>query len=134
MPATQLGTRVPAMVDRPEGWPVGGKVPGFAVVNGHGGDKYSWYADYTGVAWGRAGVRVGGRRESRRARRVLGCVGQGDGPGAALSVARVSRGPRGGAVPGIAREALSVFSAAEWETAKGATMLDVWVVAARAEK
>ena len=37
----------------------------------------------------------------------------------------------GGDVPGIAREELSVFSKAEWETAKRATMFDTWVAAAR---
>ena len=37
----------------------------------------------------------------------------------------------GGDVPGIAREALSVFSREEWETAKAATMFDAWVAAAR---
>lgn len=37
----------------------------------------------------------------------------------------------GGDVPGIAREEWSVFSKAEWETAKRATMFDTWVAAAR---
>ena len=56
--ATEFGTRVPAILYRPERLPAGGKVPGFVVVTGHGGDKYSWYAYYTGVAWARAGVAV----------------------------------------------------------------------------
>ncbi len=56
--ATQFGTRVPAILYLPERLPGGGNVPGFVVVNGHGGDKYSWYAYYTGVAWARAGVAV----------------------------------------------------------------------------
>lgn len=37
----------------------------------------------------------------------------------------------GGEVPGIAREALSVFSREEWTSAKQATMFEAWVVAAR---
>ncbi len=56
--ATEFGTRVPAILYLPERLPSGGKVPGFVVVNGHGGDKYSWYAYFTGVAWARAGVAV----------------------------------------------------------------------------
>ena len=28
------------------------------VVNGHGGDKYSWYALYTGILYARAGAVV----------------------------------------------------------------------------
>ena len=35
-----------------------GKIPGFVVVNGHGGDKYSWYAFYTGILFARAGAAV----------------------------------------------------------------------------
>ena len=37
----------------------------------------------------------------------------------------------GGDVPGVAREELSVFSRAEWATAKRETMFDTWVAAAR---
>ncbi len=28
------------------------------VVNGHGGDKYSWYSFYTGILYARAGAAV----------------------------------------------------------------------------
>lgn len=56
--ATTLGSRVPAILYLPDPLPAGGKVPGFIVVNGHGGDKYSWYAYVTGVAFARAGAAV----------------------------------------------------------------------------
>src|SRR5581483_1909554 len=55
--ATEFGTRVPAILYLPEPLPAG-KIPGFIVVNGHGGDKYSWYAYYTGIAFARAGAAV----------------------------------------------------------------------------
>jgi dienelactone hydrolase len=48
--------RVPAILYRPKSW--SGKIPGFIVVNGHGGDKYSWYAFYTGILYARAGAAV----------------------------------------------------------------------------
>ena len=38
----------------------------------------------------------------------------------------------GEGVPGIDRELLSVFTAAEWETAKRELMFDSWTAAARA--
>ncbi len=46
--ATDYGLRVPAIVYRPKVLPKG-NVPGLIVVNGHGGDKYSWYAFYSGI-------------------------------------------------------------------------------------
>lgn len=54
--ATQLGMRVPALVYRPER--PRGKAPALIVVNGHGGDKYSWYAFYSGILYARAGAVV----------------------------------------------------------------------------
>ena len=56
--ATELRTRVPAILYLPDPLPRGGKIPGFIVVNGHGGDKYSWYAYYAGIAYARAGAAV----------------------------------------------------------------------------
>ncbi len=56
--ATTLGARVPAVLYLPDPLPAGGRVPGFIVVNGHGGDKYSWYAYVAGVAYARAGAAV----------------------------------------------------------------------------
>ena len=53
---TQFGLRVPAIVYRPER-PTG-KVPALIIVNGHGGDKYSWYAFYSGILYARAGAVV----------------------------------------------------------------------------
>jgi dienelactone hydrolase len=36
----------------------GDKRPAFIVVNGHGGDKYSWYSFYTGILYAQAGAVV----------------------------------------------------------------------------
>jgi len=55
---SQFGMRVPAILYLPNPLPKGGKIPGFVVVNGHGGDKYSWYSFYTGVLYARAGAAV----------------------------------------------------------------------------
>src|SRR5580692_11172372 len=51
---TQFGVRVPAILYLPDPLPKG-KIPGFVVVTGHGGDKYSWYAHYTGILFAHAG-------------------------------------------------------------------------------
>ena len=53
---TQFGMRIPAIVYRPEH--PKGRVPGLIIVNGHGGDKYSWYAFYSGILYARAGAVV----------------------------------------------------------------------------
>jgi dienelactone hydrolase len=57
---TQFGLRVPSIVYLPDPMPktANGKVPAFIVVNGHGGDKFSWYAFYTGILYARAGAVV----------------------------------------------------------------------------
>ncbi len=55
--ATAYGLRVPAIVYRPVLKPAA-KMPGLVVVNGHGGDKYSWYAFYSGILYARAGATV----------------------------------------------------------------------------
>lgn len=55
--ATDYGLRIPAIVYRPAQAP-GGKMPGLIVVNGHSGDKYSWYAFYAGILYARAGAVV----------------------------------------------------------------------------
>ncbi len=54
--ATKYGLRVPAIVYRP--LTMTGKIPGMVVVNGHGGDKSSWYSWYTGVMYAKAGAVV----------------------------------------------------------------------------
>jgi dienelactone hydrolase len=54
---TQFGMRVPAILYLPRPLPKS-KIPAFIVVNGHGGDKYSWYAFYSGVLYARAGAAV----------------------------------------------------------------------------
>jgi dienelactone hydrolase len=54
---TQFGMRVPAILYLPRPLPAS-KIPGFIIVNGHGGDKYSWYAFYAGVLYARAGAAV----------------------------------------------------------------------------
>ena len=53
---TADGMLVPAIVYRPEKYK--GKLPGIVVVNGHGGDKYSWYAFYSGMMFAKAGAEV----------------------------------------------------------------------------
>ena len=55
--ATAYGLRIPAIVYRPAVKPAG-RMPGLLVVNGHGGDKYSWYAFYAGILYARAGAVV----------------------------------------------------------------------------
>ena len=55
--ATQFGTWVPAILYAPDPRPAG-KIPALVIVNGHGGDKYSWYAYYAGILYARAGALV----------------------------------------------------------------------------
>lgn len=54
---TEFGTRIPAIVYRPDPLPEG-KVPALVVINGHAGDKYSWYSFYAGILYARAGAVV----------------------------------------------------------------------------
>jgi len=54
--ATQYGMRVPAIVYIPTH--THGKLPAIVVVCGHGGDKSSWYAVYTGMLYATAGAVV----------------------------------------------------------------------------
>ena len=54
---TEFGMLVPAIVYFPKPMPRG-KLPGIVVINGHGGDKYSWYAFYAGILYARAGAVV----------------------------------------------------------------------------
>ena len=53
---TSYGMRVPAIVYRPAHG--GGRLPGLVIVNGHSGDKTSWYAFYAGILYARAGAVV----------------------------------------------------------------------------
>lgn len=53
---TEFGMRVPAVVYRPAR--ERDRLPAIVVVNGHGGDKYSWYSFYTGILYARAGAVV----------------------------------------------------------------------------
>jgi hypothetical protein len=58
---TSDGMLVPTIVYRPEHWPgqnKGVKLPGVVVVNGHGGDKFTWYALYSGMLFAKAGAEV----------------------------------------------------------------------------
>jgi dienelactone hydrolase len=54
--ATEFGTRVPAIVYHPKDMSL--RRPALIVVNGHGGDKYSWYSFYSGILYARAGAVV----------------------------------------------------------------------------
>jgi dienelactone hydrolase len=53
---TQFGMRIPAIVYFPKEHK--GKMPAMIVVNGHGGDKYSWYSIWSGIMYARAGAVV----------------------------------------------------------------------------
>jgi dienelactone hydrolase len=53
---TNYGMRVPAIVYRPTR--AKGRLPGLVIVNGHTGDKTSWYAFYAGILYARAGAVV----------------------------------------------------------------------------
>ena len=53
---TEFGMLVPAIVYHPKDTSV--KRPALIIVNGHGGDKYSWYATYAGILYARAGAVV----------------------------------------------------------------------------
>jgi len=57
---TQHNTRIPAILYLPKSMPhtPNDRIPAFIVVNGHGGDKYSWYSYYTGILYARAGAAV----------------------------------------------------------------------------
>ncbi len=70
--ATQFEMRVPAVLYLPR--ERRGRVPALIVVNGHGGDKYSWYSFYSGILYARGGAAVltydpagEGERNARRA-------------------------------------------------------------------
>jgi dienelactone hydrolase len=54
---TQYGLRVPAIVYQPASAPKG-RMPAMVLVNGHGGDKSSWYSYYTGIVYARGGAIV----------------------------------------------------------------------------
>jgi dipeptidyl aminopeptidase/acylaminoacyl peptidase len=53
---TEFGMRIPAVVYTPAHHV--GRMPAMVLVNGHGGDKSSWYSFYTGILYARAGAVV----------------------------------------------------------------------------
>jgi len=53
---TQFGMRIPAIVYFPKEHKT--PMPAMIVVNGHGGDKYSWYAFWSGILYAQAGAVV----------------------------------------------------------------------------
>ncbi len=57
---TMDGMLIPAIVYRPDpkGLKWQGKLPGILMVNGHGSDKFGWYAMYTGMEYAKAGAVV----------------------------------------------------------------------------
>jgi len=55
--ATDYSLRVPAIVYHSAGATIT-KHPALVVINGHGGDKSSWYAYWTGILYARAGAVV----------------------------------------------------------------------------
>jgi dienelactone hydrolase len=54
--STSNGMRVPAIIYRPA--ESGKHRPGLVIVNGHSGDKSSWYAFYSGILYAKAGAVV----------------------------------------------------------------------------
>jgi dienelactone hydrolase len=60
--STADGMVVPSIVYRPDPANTsshrGNKLPGIVIVNGHGGDKFSWYAFYSGILFAKAGAVV----------------------------------------------------------------------------
>src|SRR5690606_2545187 len=54
---TLFGLKIPAILYLPNPRPAG-KIPAIIIVNGHGGDKYSWYAYYAGMMYAKAGAAV----------------------------------------------------------------------------
>ncbi len=57
------GMLVPAIVYYPDPAALNAKhrhtkIPGIVIVNGHGGDKFSWYAMYSGLMFAKAGAMV----------------------------------------------------------------------------
>lgn len=54
--ATLYGMRVPAIVYRPSR--MAPRMPALVIVNGHAGDKSSWYSFYSGILYARAGAVV----------------------------------------------------------------------------
>lgn len=54
--ATRFDMRVPAILYRPK--TPSRAAPALIIVNGHGGDKYSWYAFYSGLLYAQAGAVV----------------------------------------------------------------------------
>src|SRR5579885_421351 len=55
--ATACDLRVPAIVYHPAGATIA-QHPALVIVNGHGGDKSSWYAYWAGILYARAGAVV----------------------------------------------------------------------------
>jgi dienelactone hydrolase len=55
--STDYSLRIPAIVYHPAGATIT-KHPALVVVNGHGGDKSSWYAYWAGILYARAGAVV----------------------------------------------------------------------------
>lgn len=53
---TNFGMRVPAIVYRPAH--ASGKLPGMVIVDGHGGDKTTYYSFYAGILYAKAGAVV----------------------------------------------------------------------------
>jgi hypothetical protein len=49
--------RIPGLLYLPDPMP-DEKIPGLIVVNGHGGDKYTWYSMYSGMLYAKGGAAV----------------------------------------------------------------------------
>lgn len=54
---TTYNLEVPGILYLPKPRPAG-KIPALVIVNGHGGDKYSWYSYYAGMMYAKGGAAV----------------------------------------------------------------------------
>lgn len=55
--STLYNLEIPGILYLPNPRPIG-KIPALIIVNGHGGDKYSWYSYYAGMIYAKAGAAV----------------------------------------------------------------------------
>ncbi len=117
---TQFGLLVPAILYLPDPLPAE-KIPAFIVVNGHGGDKYSWYSWYTGILFARGGAAVLTYDQIGVVLDKLYATEEREGGTGAL----------GQDVPGYAPETLDALPRDQWEARKKDFILEAWLEAAQ---
>ncbi len=122
---TQFGLRIPAILYLPKSRP--GKIPALVVVNGHGGDKYSWYSFYS-ANWSEAGIRRLPKTHVSEWARSRGVEMD---PGYSSEQREGGTPALGEGVPGLSHEDLSLFSPEEWERQMDRMIQESWVAAAK---